>query len=436
MAIGDYDLVVIGDGARAKAIALKASKLKARVAFVTTGNIWDRDRIEQIISQVNSAPESLVQILNSLQSLESLGEDLEFLQSSGIDVILGNGQFSDRHTFVINSNSSENPSENLKCGRKLKSRRFVIVRDLIPPVRKIMGLNEVDYLTYDSLFNLLETSIESLTSLTASITILGGNALNCAIAQLLNNLGIKVQILAENRILPEFDIDSARILQTQLELQGIKIWTGYIVTAVSDRKIWVNMRSGTETMAVDGKILISAFSNAPDLNFSKAGIRIKDGEIIVNSKLQTANPHIYLYSQAQDIDVILKNSLFLPIASTKSLIPTHICLTAPVVASIGLSEIDARLHFGQDLYVVQSYTQRDDLEFHKVLYRGNGEIVGAHFVGNHAQELMASMAIIMNQKLNISDIKGVGVVSELCQEIASNILIKRQRSLWFKLFNW
>jgi pyruvate/2-oxoglutarate dehydrogenase complex dihydrolipoamide dehydrogenase (E3) component len=435
MTIGDYNLVVIGHGARAKAIALKAARLKARVAFVTSANLWDRSRIEQIISQVNSVPESLFQALKSWQPLENLGEDLEFLQSFGVDVILGNGEFSDRQTFTIDSSIGDLSSpENLKRSRKIKSRRFVIVRDITRPVRRIMGLNEVDYLTYDSLFNLLETSTESL----ANLTMVGGNALNCAIAQLLNNLGVKVQILTENRLLPEFDLDGGRILQAHLELQGIKILTGCIVTAVSDRNIWVNMRSGTETMAVDGKILISAFSNAPDLNFSKAGVRVRDGEIIVNSKLQTSNPRIYLYSQAQDIDIILKNSLFLPIASTKLLAPTDICLTSPVVASIGLSEIDARLLFGQDLYVVQSYAQSDDLGFYKVLYRGNGEIVGSHFVGDRAQELLTSMAIIMNQKLKVFDLKGLasGVIYELCQEISTNILVKNQRSLWFKLFNW
>jgi len=168
------------------------------------------------------------------------------------------------------------------------------------------------------------------------------------------------------------------------------------------------------------------------------GIRVRDREIIVNSKLQTTNPYIYLCSYSQDIDVILKNSLFLPIASTKLLAPSHICLTSPVVASIGLSEIDARLLFGQDLYVVQSYAQSDDLGFYKVLYRGNGEIVGAHFVGDRAQELLASMAIIMNQKLKIFDLKGLesGVIYELCQEISTNILTKNWQSLWFKLFNW
>jgi len=443
MAIGDYDLVVIGHGARAKAIALKASRLKARVAFVTSevfGDLWDCDRVEQIISLVDSTPDSLFSALGSLQ------EDMELLQSSGVDVIIGSGQFSDRQTFTvdlstINSSNSKNLSKNLKGqSRKLKSRRFVIVRDVIPPVRRIMGLNEVDYFTYDALFNLLKnlaeaSSLNFLADSISSLILVCGNALNCAIAQLLNYLGVKVQILAESRILPEFDLDSARIIQTHLELQGIKIWTSCIVTAVSEQKIWLSGR--TETIANEGKILISAFSNAHDLNFAQGGIRVKDGEIIVNSKLQTTNSHIYLCRCSSDIDVILKNSLFLPIAAPKLLTSAHICLTSPVVASIGLSEIDARLGFGQDLSVVQGYTYAD-LQFYKVLYRGDGEILGAHFVGNHAQDLLAAIAIIMNQKLKVFDLKGLesGVIYELCQEISTNILIRKQRSLWFKLFKW
>jgi pyruvate/2-oxoglutarate dehydrogenase complex dihydrolipoamide dehydrogenase (E3) component len=443
MAIGDYDLVVIGYGSRAMAIALKASRLKARVALVPAVNLvnyWDRSKVEQIIRQVRLAPHALLSVLESLQPLE----DLEFLQSSGVDVVIGEGEFSDRQTFLVNQTNSQNsPKSNLNfiSGRKLRSRRFVIVKDQPHPVWKIVGLNEIEYLTYDSLFDLLrklrgKSGLGSLSSL----TIVGGNSLNCAIAQLLNRLGVKVQILAESRILPEFELDIARILQAHLEIQGIEILTGSIVTAVSDQKIWVNAASGIRTLALNGHILIPTFSYAKDLNFPRAEIKVNDDEILINSKLQTTNPQIYLCRNLQDIDIILKNSLFLPIATSKSLLPSHISLTTPEIASIGLTEIEARLRYGKDLYILQ--TPIYDLKFYKVLYRGNGEIVGAHFIGDRSEELLTAIAIMMHQKLKVFAVKGIegGAINAICQEISTNILIKNLaknwKSLWFKLFSW
>jgi pyruvate/2-oxoglutarate dehydrogenase complex dihydrolipoamide dehydrogenase (E3) component len=304
-----------------------------------------------------------------------------------------------------------------------------------------VGLNEIEYLTYDSLFDLLRKSRgkSGLGSL-SSLTMVGGNSLNCAIAQLLNRLGVKVQILAESRILPEFDLDIARILQAHLEIQGIEILTGSIVTAVSDQKIWVNAASGIRTLAMNGHILVPTFSYGKDLNFSGAGIKVNDDEILINSKLQTTNPQIYLCRNFQDIDIILKNSLFLPISTSKSLLPSHVSLTTPEIASIGLTEIEARLRYGKDLYILQ--TPIHDFEFYKVLYRGNGEIVGAHFIGDRSEELLESMAIMMNQKLKVFALKGIegGVITAICQEISTTILIKNLarnwKSFWFKLFIW
>jgi pyruvate/2-oxoglutarate dehydrogenase complex dihydrolipoamide dehydrogenase (E3) component len=113
-------------------------------------------------------------------------------------------------------------------------------------------------------------------------------------------------------------------------------------------------------------------------------------------------------------------------------------LTTPVGASIGLTEIEARLVYGKDLYVLQSFEATHNLEFYKVLYRHNGEIVGAHFIGELAQELIASVAIIMGQNLKVLALRGIEgtVINEICQEISTCILSRNRNSAWFKLFSW
>lgn len=424
MAVGDYDLVVVGQGTRAIALARKARKLKARVALVTSVNPWDRAKIESVIDRVRLAPHALFPTLEALSPLE----DLEGLQSSGVDVILGEEiRFCDRQTLLIN------PSQNR---RKLKSRRFVIVKDVSSSLRKIMGLDEIAYLTFDSLFNLLASS--NLDALNA-LTILGGDSLSCAIAQLLHSLGVKVKILSESRILPEFDLDVARILQAHLEIQGIEILTGCLVTAVSDQKLWITTSLGTRTLdrIKNEYILVPSFNNVYDLNWVEAEIKVKDGEILLNSKLQTTNPHIYICHQFRDIDIILKNCLFGAIATSKPQIPSNICLMNPVAASIGEHEIAARLRYGKDLYVSQSFEQGDNFQFYKVLYRRNGQIVGADFIGDRSEELLASVAIMMERKLKVSDLKGieVGAIANLCQEISANLWAKNWGSFWFRLFS-
>jgi pyruvate/2-oxoglutarate dehydrogenase complex dihydrolipoamide dehydrogenase (E3) component len=478
--MASYDLVIVGYGAEVRAIARKAARVGARVAIVTGLVGFDmrlngcrRSQVENLVSLLSSVNRgggefkdldfSLDSFLDSILDFLEPWEELEFLQTCGVDVIRGVGKFSDRHTFTIShpvsdpvedsqintpKNSLGNTSETT-LKNVCKARNFVIVRDGMvsdsaPPNRQILGLNDTQHFTYSFIFDLLKTP--NLTS----VTLIGSDALGCAIAQLLHHLGIKVQILAQNRLLPELDIDIARIVQTTLELQGIEILTGYLVTAVSDGKIWVNTGAETKTLtrtyAIAQHILIPSlisgfgenFDLNFDLNFLDAGIKVKDGEILLNSKLQTTNPHIYVCSQFQDIDVILKNCLFWAIATTKSYPTTHKTLTVPRAASVGLTEITARLRYGKDLNVIQSH--EPNLGFYKILWHNQGhsqEIVGAHFVGDRDFEHLTAIAILMGKKLKPDDLRGVqGIVGELCQEILDVNLVKNWKSFWYKLFEW
>jgi pyruvate/2-oxoglutarate dehydrogenase complex dihydrolipoamide dehydrogenase (E3) component len=462
--MASYDLVIVGYGAEARAIARKAARLGARVAIVTglvgfdmSLNGCRRSQVENLVSLLSPVNrgggefKDLDFSLNSLLDSLEPWEELEFLQTCGVDVIRGVGKFSDRHTFTI-SHPVSDPVEDSQINtlkNVCKARNFVIVRDGMvsdsaPPNRQILGLNDTQHFTYSFIFDLLKTP--NLTS----VTLIGSDALGCAIAQLLHHLGIKVQILVQNRLLPEFDIDIARIVQTTLELQGIEILTGYLVTAVSDGKIWVNTgaepQTLTRTLAIAQHILIPSlisgfaenFDLNFDLNFLDAGIKVKDGEILLNSKLQTTNPHIYVCSQFQDIDVILKNCLFWAIATTKSYPTIHKTLTIPNAASIGFTEIAARLRYGKDLNVIQSHEA--NLGFYKILWHSrehSPEIVGAHFVGDRSHELITAIALLMGRKLKSADLRGIeGIVRELCQEILDVNLVKNWKSLWYKLFNW
>ncbi|AFY74433.1 pyruvate/2-oxoglutarate dehydrogenase complex, dihydrolipoamide dehydrogenase component [Synechococcus sp. PCC 7502] len=438
MPLGDYDLVVIGDGKKAGAIALKAAKIGARVALATSLR-WDLDQLEQVVRRFQLCTHSLKsldQLEQIDQILESLlfaqKEQIEFLQTCGVDVILGKVQFSDRRTIIIQSLTQVDQNHN-PINRKLTSRRFVIVQDSILQRHRILGLDQISYLTYDSLFKLLPTGRLS------SIAILAEDALGCAIAQILHKLGIKVRIITAGSILPEFDLDIARILQAHLEIQGIEIYTGTIVTAISDQKIWITTSLGTHALDRDGDILLPSSAHIPDLNLTAAGIQTyqgaNQGEILITSKLQTTNPNIYLCHQLNDIDIILKNALFWKIFALKPSIPAQISYTQPQLASIGLSELAARLQYGKNVYVWQRYSQSDGGEFYKVLYRDNGEIVGAHFMEAYAQELLASVAIMIHKKIKVTDVANLpnGAIAELCQEISTEIWARNWKSLWFRL---
>jgi len=423
----DYDLVVIDRGnVEALEIAAKASKLKARVALVTQLDIYLSARSSQIAVQIcqrfqqesgNSFPEIMSQVLRVINP----PEDFENLQALGVDLILGTGKFIDRNCFEVNQ-------------RKLRSRSFVISRDLpAPPLKKILGLKLGDHLTFDRLWQ--------LDQLPKSLAIIGGDGNSCAIAQVLNHLGVKVTLLVESEhIIPDADVETARLLQAKLEVDGIEIYTGNRVTAIakieseitSDRwQLW----AGNFAIDCDQILHSSNPQTSIDLNLGLARVKFDAGHIPTNSKLQTTNPRIYLCQSQGDREIILQNLLFLPTAKAKRSVILLTVKTNPELAGIGMTEIDARLKYGRDLYVLRD--RLPEIGFFKILCRSNGEIIGAHAVGMGAKELISPVSIAMSSNLKVFQLSDVsfGAIGQLATQLADQ-KYELDRNKQLRLESW
>jgi pyruvate/2-oxoglutarate dehydrogenase complex dihydrolipoamide dehydrogenase (E3) component len=436
----DYDLAIIGNGEQAVLLATRAARLKARVVLVTEPNALEFEHIQACLGQMLSScipPEQLPQAIARTRHDLYAYNRLEQLQALGVDVILGTGQFSDRTTFTTAAPSS----------RAIRARAFAIAGDRPPQLRQIMGLDEIEPLTYEHLLHLHK--------LPKQLAVIGGRAIDCIIAQILCRLGHQVTLFTDSpHILADLDVEIARILQAQLEVDGATIYTSTRITAVTklDRdtyQVW----AGDRTFGYDRVLLPSQHLNylqAPhycwenQLNLARTGVSLSEGEIRVNRQRQTANRRIYICQYRTDVHIILKNTLFLPIAKVPKQarsLPQAIAMSPPS-ASIGMTEINARLQYGRDLYVLQQ-TDGENPGFYKLLCRRSGKIVGAHAVGTHAIALVETVAIAMHAKLNIYQLSRMAdavtspiaqIATQLDEQIYSRHLSKQR---WLeKWFNW
>ncbi|NJM28150.1 MAG: hypothetical protein HC856_07790, partial [Pseudanabaena sp. RU_4_16] len=194
-----------------------------------------------------------------------------------------------------------------------------------------------------------------------------------------------------------------------------------------------------------------------DLNLAQAGVAFsvstsastfqEMGDIRVNAKRQTTNRRIYICQQQTDIRTILANSLFLPTAKAANQIVTQAIAMQPPTTSVGMTEIEARLKYGQDLFTVhttpQNTSQNADPEFCKFFCRRNGRIIGAHAVGNNALEIIESVEIAMHAKLNVYQLGRMadassGTITQLAAQLDRQIYSRNLgRQAWLeKWFNW
>jgi pyruvate/2-oxoglutarate dehydrogenase complex dihydrolipoamide dehydrogenase (E3) component len=489
-----YDLVVIGgiDGfshSNAYTLASRAASRGARVALVTNWELINSARAAQIAVQIlahsqtgqSLSEKSLPNLLDRLDLNYNPYEQLEALQIQGVDVVLGNGRFSDRQTLVVteasnskvqvksNSTSTarstterkprDRPS-NPRNQRLIKARNFAIAWTQLPHLRKIVGLATVDYLNCDRLWQLPE--------LPRSIAIIGGDAQSCTIAQALSRLGCRVTMLvAETHVLGDrvtthtdqlnsdlqTDVEVARLLQAYLEIshleaqtakstaiapveptkhqpEPIEIYTAHRVTAVAMHQKAAKIRiwAGDRTFDCE-HLLIPGLANAANqlllnLDLAKAGVNIGSGgsslgangsgnlNLSLNTKCQTSNRRIYVCRSTASIEVILQNSLFLPTAKLRDYPLAQLTATQPAIATLGMSEMSARLSYGKDLLVLRLTLPELALQGQnlaapgllKILCRPNGQIVGVHGLGSQAIGMIPALAIAMTQKISLNQL--------------------------------
>jgi pyruvate/2-oxoglutarate dehydrogenase complex dihydrolipoamide dehydrogenase (E3) component len=440
----DYDLVIIGNDGKAALTAMRAAQLKARVAMVTNPDVLDLEQVQtclgELLSDLKIWEQPQAVIAHIKRELHPYNQ-LELLQTSGVDVLLGGGQFSDRTTFITST-----PPQ-----RRLQARAFAIAVDRSPPLRQIMGLSEADYLTCAQMLKMLQ-----LGSLPQKLAVIGGSAIDCIVAQTLCRLGHNVTIFADSpHILAPLDVEIARILQARLEVEGITIYTASRITAVTrhnqaNYQLW----AGEHTSHYAQILWPSQHDNwANHLNLALAGVKFSVNtsqdvdNIRVNAKRQTTNHRIYICQQHRDIPTIIANTLFFPTTRNTKAIATQAIAMQPPTANVGMTEIEARLQYGQDLFTLQKTAQKTsqntDPEFCKLLCRRNGKIVGAHAVGNNALDIIETVAIAMNAKLNVYQIARLadasfGTITQLATQLDQQIYSRNLgKQVWLeKWFNW
>ncbi|HEY9736218.1 MAG TPA: FAD-dependent oxidoreductase, partial [Trichocoleus sp.] len=296
----DYDLIVIGGGSAGLVAASAGAQLKAKVVLiehegklggdclhygcVPSKSLIHAARVAHTVNQghrfgvhvgrpeinLREALGHVHRVIDKIQEYDSV----ERFESLGVEVIFGEGQFSDASTFVVN-------------GRALKARAFLIATGSRPATLPIPGLQEAGYLTNLNVFQLQEQP--------RALAVIGAGPIGVELGQSFARLGTDVTIIASrDTILPKEDPEAARVVQRQLVAEGVRILTGSraerVTVSNGKKQVWV----GDEAITVD-EILLSAgqVPNVEQLNLQAAGVKVGKKGIEVNAKLQTSNPRIY-----------------------------------------------------------------------------------------------------------------------------------------------
>ncbi len=337
-------------------------------------------------------------------------------QKAGVDVFFGEGHFNSDRTITVG-------------GQKLKFKKAVIASGARAVKPRIPGIEDVGYLTNETVF--------SLTEAPQRLAVIGGGPIGCELAQAFQRLGCQVILFHRgHHVLNKEDRDAAEIVQKALIKDGIRLVLSCQMETVEQttvgKVIHFNCDGQSESIVVD-EILAGAGRqpNVESLNLEAVGVEYdpKKG-VMVNNYLQTTNPKIYAagdicmnwkFTHAADAAarIVLKNTLFSPFGFGKyklsNLVMPWATYTDPEIAHVGMYEQDAHAK-GIDCNIIK--IDFDDVDralaegetegFVKILHKkGSDEILGATIVARHGGEMISEITTAIVHKIGLSKMSSV-----------------------------
>lgn len=285
----EVDLAVIGAGSAGLGAARAARRKGASVALVErrrlggdctwTGCVPSKALIARaaaihhgrrvgLTGEVD-VPALLDQVRRSREVIGA-DEDHPTLAAEGITVLDGSASFTDPRRLDVD-------------GTAVHARRAVIVatgaRPLLPPID---GLDAVDALTSDTLFE--------LTDAPRSMVVLGGGAIGIEQAQAWARLGTQVTVVTRGRILGKEEPETSEVIARVLTEEGVRVVVGASASRVE------RFAGGVVVVLADGERLeaerlLVATGRTPTtagLGLERIGADIDDrGFVVTDEKLRT-----------------------------------------------------------------------------------------------------------------------------------------------------
>ncbi|EKF75914.1 mercuric reductase [Alcanivorax hongdengensis A-11-3] len=308
----------------------------------------------------------------------------------------------------------------------LTARSIIIASGARPFVPPIPGIDDMDILTSDNLWQLQEQPQRLL--------VLGGGPIGCELAQTFARLGSDVtQVEMLPRLMIREDQEASEIVARALGDSGVRVLTGHKAVRFArenGEKVLYVEHDGRETALPFDQVLVAVGRKANTDTLGLQALNLPtdpDGTIQTNERLQSRYPNIYAcgdvagpyqftHTAAHQAWYASVNALFGSLKRFKvdyRVIP-WCTFTDPEVARVGLNEQDAGQQ-GVD-YDVTRYGIDDldraiadstDLGYVKVLTaKGSDRILGVTIVGQHAGELIAEYVLAMKHGLGLNKILG------------------------------
>jgi pyruvate/2-oxoglutarate dehydrogenase complex dihydrolipoamide dehydrogenase (E3) component/uncharacterized membrane protein YdjX (TVP38/TMEM64 family) len=435
----DANVVVVGGGSAGLVAALIAAGAKAKVILIekhkmggdclNTGCVPSKSLIRsgRIMSYIKHAKKfgiegatgnvNFAAVMERVQGIIAAIEphdSVERFTSLGVECVIGEARI-------------ESPYKVSVDGRSITTRAIIVATGARPLVPPIPGLDQVDYLTSDTIWALRE--------LPQRLLVVGGGPIGCELAQAFSNLGAQVtQVDMASRIMPREDPEVSALVTQQFEEQGINVLTDHRLTrfAAVDAVNFMEAEHKGQLVKVEFDKVLLAIGRKPnveDFGLEQLAMPLTpQGTIEVSNSMQTAFPNIFACGDVAGPYQFTHMASFQAwFASLNALlgglwrsqanydVVPWATFTDPEVARVGLSEEDAKqrsIAYEITRYELDKHDRAladgEARGFIKVLtVPGKDKILGVTIVGYHTGELIGEFVFAMTHGMGLGKISAV-----------------------------
>ncbi|MFK7861741.1 MAG: glutathione-disulfide reductase [Granulosicoccus sp.] len=321
-----------------------------------------------------------------------------YLGKNNVKIVHGRARLVDAHTVEVD-------------GKQHSSERIVLAPGGYPRVPDIPGKELA--VTSDGFFH--------FTSQPKRVLVLGAGYIAVELAGMMQAMGSDVTLgIRKDSFLREFDLMLQETLTREMLADGVTIAKQFSAAKLIEKDNGIEV-TGQQGEILDGfDAVVFAIGRLPatdDLGLAAVGIEVNErGYIPVDKYQQTSVPSIFA------IGDVTGQAELTPIAIAAGrrladrlydnqegrhlnydLIPT-VVFSHPPMATVGLTEVQARAEYGDDISVYQtaftamynSFTSHKSKTAMKLICAGENEkVVGIHMIGLAADEMLQGFAVAM-----------------------------------------
>lgn len=428
MADSNFDLVILGSGSGGYAAALRAAQLGMSVALIerdklggtclhrgciptkallhsaevadTTreaGSFGVQATFQGIdMPQVNKYRDSIVdKLYKGLTGLVSMQKAITFVE--------GEGHMTGPKTITVGSDTYTGKNVVLATGSITKTLGIEIGGRVITSDQALL----MDWIP-------------------GRVAVLGGGVIGVEFASVWRSFGSEVVVIEGlDRLVANEDPAMSKGLERAYRKRGIETKLGSRFKSVtqSDNGVTVELENGE---IVNAELLLVAVGRAPNatgFGYEEQGVAMDRGFVPTNDRLMTNLEGVYAVGDIvpglqlahrgfmHGIFVAEEIAGLNPMRVEESDIP-RVTYCEPEIASVGLTEAEAKEHYGADNISIYEYNLAGNGKSNilgtagvvKLIRENNGPVIGFHMIGSRAGEQIGEAQLIVNWEAYPEDV--------------------------------